>query len=132
MSLLNTFIPSLRCASTAVADRSELNASRKPLFDIQEGAEAYGVTVYLPGVAKDGLEITAEAGVIQIIGRPAWQQPAGWKVLHRESNSVPFELVLKHDNAIDTDRIAAEVRDGVLQISLPKAEAFKPRKIAVS
>jgi HSP20 family protein len=132
MSLINNFIPSLRRASAALADRSELGATRKPLFDIQESEEAYGVSVYLPGVSKDGLEITAEAGVIQIIGRPAWQQPDGWTVLYRESTPVPFELILNHDNAIDADRIAAEVRDGVLRVSLPKAEAFKPRKIAVS
>jgi len=40
--------------------------------------------------------------------------------------------VLTHDNAVDTDKIAAELRDGVLRVSLPKVEAVKPRKIAVN
>ncbi|HTO05170.1 MAG TPA: Hsp20 family protein [Opitutus sp.] len=39
---------------------------------------------------------------------------------------------MAHDNAINADDIAAELRDGVLRVSLPKAEEFKPRKITVS
>ena len=50
----------------------------------------------------------------------------------RESTGAPFELTLAHDNAIDAEKVVAELRDGVLQVSLPKHEAVKPRKIAVS
>ena len=41
----------------------------------------------------------------------------------------PYELVLTHDNAIDVEKIVAELRDGLLRVSLPKHEAVKPRKI---
>lgn len=134
MSLMNTLIPSLG-RSPAERQRSsadQLGPTVKPLFEVKETDEAYGITVYLPGVAKDGLEITAEAGELRIVGRRAWKQPEGWTALYRESADAPYELVLTHDNAIDSEKIAAELREGVLRISLPKAEAFKPRKIAVS
>ena len=52
--------------------------------------------------------------------------------LHRESVDATYELVLTHDNAINSEAIAAELRDGVLSVTLPKAEAIKPRKIAVN
>jgi HSP20 family molecular chaperone IbpA len=104
----------------------------KPVFEIKETPEAFGATVYLPGVAKEGLEITAEEGLVRIVGRRGWKQPEGWTALHRESADAPFELVLTHENAIDVDKIAAELRDGVLRVSLPKHEALKPRKIAVN
>ena len=135
MSLLNTIVPSLsrspdnRDGKNRAAD---LARAVKPLYEIKETPDAFGLTVYLPGVTKDGLEITAEEGQLRIVGRRAWKQPEGWTALHRESVDAPFELVLAHDNAIDPEKIAAELRDGVLRISLPKHEAIKPRKIAVT
>lgn len=110
----------------------DLGPTVKPLYEVEETDDAYGVTVFLPGVSKDNLEITAEAGEFRIVGRRAWKQPEGWTAIYRESADLPFELTLSHDNAIDADKIAAELRDGVLRVSLPKAEAFKPRKITVS
>ena len=134
MSLLDTLIPSLTRTPVAPDQNRPADLARtvKPAFEIKETPESFGATVYLPGVAKDGLEITAEEGQIRIVGRRAWQQPEGWTALHRESAGAPFELALAHDNAIDAEKIVAELRDGVLQVSLPKHEAVKPRKIAVS
>ncbi len=134
MSLLNTLVPSFaRTAATQDENRpADLAQTVKPAYEVKETADAWGVTVHLPGVAKDGLEITAEEGQVRVIGRRTWKQPDGWTMLHRESTSVPFELVLGHDNAIDAEKIVAELRDGVLRLSLPKHEAVKPRKIAVS
>ena len=94
--------------------------------------DAYNLTVQLPGVAKDGLDLTVEAGEFRLFGRRAWKQPEGWTALYRETANLPYELVLTHDNAIGPDHIAAELKDGVLVVSLPKAEALKPRKIAVT
>jgi HSP20 family protein len=134
MSLFNTLIPSLSrqpAAQNGAETRAVENAV-KPAYEIKETDDAFGVTVYLPGVAKDGLELTAEEGQLRIVGRRAWKQPEGWTALYRESSDGPFELVLTHDNTIDADKVAAELRDGVLRVSLPKHEALKPRKIAVN
>jgi HSP20 family protein len=134
MSLMNSIIPSFNRtpARNGGSARSDLGPTVKPLYEVRETDDAYGVTVYLPGVTKDTLEITAEAGEFRIVGRRAWKQPEGWTALYRESADAPYELSLAHDNAIDADKIAAELRDGVLRVSLPKAEAIKPRKISVS
>src|SRR5687768_14211049 len=134
MSLLNTLSTSLNRSPAARDEKrpADLRHTVKPLFEIKETPDAYGATVYLPGVAKDGLEITAEEGQIRVIGRRGWKQPEGWTALHRESVDAPFELVLSHGNAIETEKIAAELRDGVLRVSLPKHEAVKPRKISVN
>ena len=135
MSLLNTIVPSLNRSPENRDGKNrpaDLARAVKPLYEIKETPDAFGLTVYLPGVNKDGLEITAEEGQLRVVGRRAWKQPEGWTALHRESVDAPFELVLAHDNAIDAEKIAAEQRDGVLRISLPKHEAIKPRKIAVT
>lgn len=117
-------------ASTAAAPRDEFTV--KPAYEIKESAEAWGLVVNLPGVAKDGLEITVEEGLIRILGRRAWRKPEGWTQLYRESVDAPFELALEHDNSVDAEKIRAELKDGVLRVSLPKAEAVKPRKIVVN
>lgn len=134
MSLLDTLIPSrqrelARNENTATAEAAP---TLKPRYEIRENDDAWGLTVYLPGVAKDGLEITAEEGQLRLVGRRAWQQPKEWTALYRESSDFAFELTLAHDNALDLEKIHAEIRDGVLNVALPKAEAIKPRKITVS
>lgn len=136
MNLFNQIVPRL---SRAAARRGEQNGTStepeftvKPAYEIKETAEAWGLTVHLPGVAKDGLELTAEEGFITIRGRRGWTAPEGWTAVYRESVDAPYELALEHENTVDVDKIHAELKDGVLRVSLPKAEAVKPRKIAVN
>ena len=133
MSPFNSIVPSLtRPLARRENGGADLGPTVKPYYEVKETDEAWGLAVYLPGVAKDGLEITAEESQLRIVGRRVWKQPEGWTALYRESTDAPYELVLAHDNAIDPEKIHAELTDGVLRASLPKAEAVKPRKIAVS
>jgi HSP20 family protein len=134
MSLINSLIPS-RARTPArrrAAASTDLGPTIRPAYEIKETDEAFGVTVQLPGVTKDGLELTSEQDQLRIVGRRTWKQPEGWTVLYRESADVPFELVLEHEYIVDLEKIHAELHDGVLRVSLPKAETIKPRKIAVS
>jgi HSP20 family protein len=134
MTFLTTLLPALNRAETSrprpAAD--DLGVTLRPIHDITETTEAFGLTVELPGVAKAGLEITADDAQVRIVGRRAWTQPEGWAALHRETSDAAFELVLAHDHAIAVERIAAELRDGILRVSLPKSEAVKPRRITVA
>ena len=132
MSLIQSLVPSISCSSTRRdGDRGEM-PSVKPLYELKETDEAWALQVYLPGVAREGLEVTAAEGLVTIRGRRDWKAPTGWTALYRESADAPYELALQHDNTIDVDKIHAELKDGVLRVSLPKAEAVKPRQIAVS
>jgi len=135
MSLFTTLIPSLSRSATAGSaqeTREAVTPSIRPVFDIAETADGYGLTVQLPGVSKAGLSIADENGVLTIRGERAWKRPAGCTQLYRETSDTPFELSLRHDNGIDAEKVVAELSDGVLRASLPKAEARKPRKIAVN
>jgi HSP20 family protein len=134
MTFLTTLLPALNRseASRPQPAGDDLGAILRPVHDITETPEAYGLTVELPGVAKAGLELTADDTQVRIVGRRTWTPPAGWSALHRETADASFELVLAHDHAIEVDRIAAELRDGILRVSLPKTEALKPRRITVA
>lgn len=133
MSLLTSIIPSLNrtTACNTGAENKAATPAIKPLYEVKETADAFGLVVQLPGVAKEGLSITAEADTLTIRGERGWKRPAGWTSLYRESSDLAYELVLEHDNSVDVDKIHAELRDGVLRVSLPKTEARKPRKITV-
>ncbi len=136
MSLISSLIPAF---ASAPAERSSAPVAPAasaptvvPRHEITETPEAYGLAVELPGVAKEGLEIGVDHEQIRVLGRRAWRKPEAWHALHRESREAAFELVLAHGRAIDADKVHAELRDGVLRVSLPKAEALKPRKISVA
>jgi len=134
MTLLHSIIPSLgqatRIAKGQPAQPAE--ARIKPAFNIREDEHGYDVTVQLPGVAKDGLEITSQGDELTIVGRRAWSPSAGWTVLYRETPRADFELTLTHEGDVDPDKSTAELKEGVLHLLLPKAEAAKPRKIAIN
>ena len=132
MSLFQTLVPSFVRNTPAQNGTANQIPTRKPVYEIKETPEGYGATVYLPGATKDTVELTSDNGQFRIFARRAWQQPEGWTPVYRESSDAAYELVLTHDNAVDADKIVAELRDGVLRVSLPKTEAVKPRKIPVS
>ena len=130
MSFLNSLYPNQnRSAQNGATVEKERTV--RPRYEVRESDDAIALTAYLPGVAKEGLEITAENNQLRVFGRRNWTQPEGWTLLHREAVKAPFELVLEHENSFDAAKIQAELRDGVLKLTLPKAEALKPRKIAV-
>ena len=118
-------------SASAAPAPAGLAPTLRPVYSIRETPASFDVTVDLPGVAKDGLEITSEEGLLSIVGRRVWRQPTGWTRLHRESVDADYALTLRHDDAVDADRIQAELRDGVLRLTLPKGEALKPRRIPV-
>lgn len=137
MSLITSLIPAFAsspgAASAAPAATPATDGPAvAPRHEITETAEAYGLAVELPGVSRDGLELSVDHEQIRVQGHRAWRKPEGWKALHLESREGVFELVLAHGRVIDADKVHAELRDGVLRVSLPKAEALKPRKITVA
>lgn len=135
MSLISSLIPSFGAApavKTESAASADLGPTVAPRYEVAETADAYGLTVELPGVAKDGLELSVDHEQVRVIGRRVWSRPEAWTTLHRETRDAAYELVLEHGRSIDVDKVHAELRDGVLRVSLPKAEALKSRKIEVA
>jgi len=134
MTLLRSLVPTFGRLSrgTSESPGATLEPRVKPVYDIREDEHGYDVTVQLPGVEKAGLEITAQENGLTISGRRAWSPPATWVALYRETPRANFELTLSHEGDIDSDKISAELKNGVLHLALPKAEAAKPRKIAIN
>lgn len=101
-----------------------------PEVNIFETKDGYVLESEMPGVNKQGLEITLEGNEITIVGR-RHVEPLSGEALFRESHDADYRRVFELDPAIDTGKIAARMEQGVLTLTLPKSERVKPRKIAV-
>src|SRR5437762_3491656 len=80
---------------------------------------------------KEGLEISVENNELTILGRRSLPTVDG-TVIHRESRTNSFRRTFELDPSIDTGNISAKIEQGVVTLTLPKAEQVKPRKIQVS
>jgi HSP20 family protein len=101
-----------------------------PKVNIIENNDGYVLEAEMPGVAKEGLEISLESGELTISGR---RQPGpSANVLYRESNPADYRRVFELDPSIETGKISASMVQGILTLTLPKAEKAQPRRIAVN
>jgi len=102
-----------------------------PLADILETSDSYLLQAEMPGITKDGLEIMVENGELIIAGRRSPQENLG-TALYRESREMDYRRVFELDPSIDTSKISAKIEQGLLTLHLPKTEAVKPHRVAVT
>jgi HSP20 family protein len=101
-----------------------------PAVNIFETKDGYVVEAEMPGVTKDGLEVTLEGNEITIVGHRTTYTTTG-QAIFSECANADFRRVFEMDPAIDSTRITAKMNQGVLTLALPKSERVKPRKISV-
>jgi HSP20 family protein len=102
-----------------------------PMASVLEGADGYVLRVEMPGVNKEGLEISLEDNELTIVGRRSLPTIQG-TLVHHESRRENFRRTFELDPSIDGNKIGAKIEQGILTLTLPKAEHVKPRKITVS
>jgi HSP20 family protein len=102
-----------------------------PPASVNETADGYVLELEMPGVSKGGLEISIENNELSIVGRRSNPAVEG-TLLHRESRPNNFRRTFEIDPSIDREKISARMTQGVVTLTLPKAEEVKPRKIKVS
>lgn len=131
MSLLNQLIP-FRGYRPVRTNGEDNTVYVTPAHELKTAEDAYGLEVFVPGVARDAVEIETDQGTLVITARRRWKAPEGWTEVFRETPEADYRLNLDLNEVVDVDKITAVLEDGVLRVTLPKAEALKPRKIAIS
>lgn len=106
-------------------------AAMLPPVDVIE--DAAGITLYadLPGVPKDKLNIRVEADALTIEGEVSLPLAQGMEASYAEVQLPSYRRVFTLGQELDSDKAAAELRNGVLRLHIPKAEHARPRKIEV-
>ncbi len=93
--------------------------------------DAIVIRADVPGVSPDELDITLEGDTLTIRGEIKREKVEDYKYVLLERPTGRFERTLNINTPIDADRVEASFKDGVLTLTIPKAEAVKPRQIAV-
>jgi HSP20 family protein len=102
-----------------------------PAATVLENADGYILEVEMPGVSKENLDMWVENNELTILGRRSIPSVEG-TLLHRESRAENFRRAFELDPSIDAGKISAKIDQGVVTLTLPKAEQVKPRKITVA
>ena len=114
----------------APVERTLGRTTYSPRFDIWENDDEMILYGDLPGVMPEGLDVHFENPVLTIHGKVS-QRHNDIKFLHGEYGIGDFHRTFTVGEAIDTERISAELQNGVLTVHLPKSEQVKPRRIDV-
>ena len=104
----------------------------RPAVDIKEEEDRFVIYADLPGVDPDDIEITMEQGVLTLKGersKETKEEHEGYKRVERVNGS--FYRRFSLPDIADTERIEAKGKNGVLEITLPKQEKAKPKRITV-
>jgi HSP20 family molecular chaperone IbpA len=133
----------------AMASRQELQVQKKreqetreestiparvfvPSADIYETQDALTVILEMPGVEKSNVDVRVEDGVLSVVGKLDLSKYQGLQPLYIEYNVGHYSRSFQLSSKVDQSKIAAELKDGVLSLTLPKVEQAKPRTIEVA
>lgn len=102
-------------------------AFREPKYDCQEHADAMKLVVYVPGVGASGVDIEARGADLTVTARKHHFVRVNFPALHLENAQRDYQLRLRLGHGFDYAAMEAEIRDGVLTITLPKRTAPRLR-----
>lgn len=115
--------------------RSEPRPSETPALlprvDVREDASGITLLADLPGVPKDKLELKVEGDLLQIEGEIAPETPENMEAVYAEVQVSRYRRAFTLSPELDSSRIEAQLRDGVLTLRIPKHEHAQPRRIEV-
>lgn len=107
-------------------------ATLLPPVDIYEDAAGITIKADLPGVSRERLTIQVDKDTLTIEGEAAIEMPEGMQALYADLRSTRFRRSFTLSPELAADRIAAQVKDGVLTLQVPKRAEARPRKIEIS
>lgn len=126
-----------KAASKDVEKNSHLTKHEKdvprftPATDILEKEDGFHIYMDMPGVKKEDLAIDLQDNEVTVHGKSAYQPQDSGKRLHSEFDNAEYTRTFTLSDVVDRGKIKAVLRNGVLDLHLPKAEETKPKKIEI-
>ena len=109
------------------------NANVFPPVNVGEDQDNFYLQAELPGVSSNDLDVQADAKSVAISGkRNAASEGSDFKHHRRERSAGQFSRMIALSGEIESEKVTAKLENGILLLTLPKAEAVKPRQITIS
>lgn len=102
-----------------------------PDVDIREDRECIRLDANMPGVSQESVDVSVENGVLTIEGRARVDSPQGYELVGQEYGVGRYRRDFTLSDAVDVDGIKARVRHGVLEVTLPKHDKVRTRKVKI-
>lgn len=117
----------------AETQRQESGTERvlRPPVDICESAEGIILEADVPGMSRDRLNIQVDRDTLLIEGSISVEVPKGMNALHADVRATCYRRSFTLSRELETDKLAASLKDGVLRIQIPKRTEVRPRKIDI-
>jgi len=111
----------------------EASQALAPRLDVVERENEFVVQAEMPGIKKDDIEVSLENGVLTITAETKSEtgQKEGERVIRQERRYGKYLRSLRLGKEVDEKKVKASYKDGILELTLPKAEEVKPKKITV-
>jgi HSP20 family molecular chaperone IbpA len=123
--------PAARESTAAARTATELPAL-VPAVDVFEDADGITLKADLPGVSKENLNVRVEGDQLAIEGSVALGESTGLEAVYAEVRVAQYRRTFALSRDLDTSKIDASMKNGVLTLRVPKAEQAKPRRIPVA
>ena|SRR6516165_4965180 len=113
-------------------NRQDLISGWSPVLDLYENNDNVVAVLELPGLRKEDIEISLHDGTLTIAGERKSSSSNGEKAERTERYVGSFRRSITLPAQVDANKVGATYRDGILTVTLPKAEEAKPRRIQVA
>lgn len=120
-----------RESTEARGREDESDSALRPPVDIFEDAEGIMLIADMPGVSKDRLNIEVDKDRLIVEGTVQLDIPEGMEALHADVRSTRYLRSFALSSELATDEIDASLKNGVLNLRIPKRHEIRPRKIEV-
>jgi HSP20 family molecular chaperone IbpA len=117
---------------TRAAAEHEQQRAVLPAVDVFEDASGITLLADMPGVPKEHLEVKVEGDALLIEGRVQQPTPEGLEAVYAEIRVPRFRRTFTLSRELDTARVEAHLKDGVLTLRIPKQAHAQPRRIAIN
>jgi len=102
-----------------------------PAVDIYEDAASIVLRADLPGVSRERLDVRMDGDTLSIEGQSQIDMPEGMEALYADVTCTRYRRSFTLSRELDAERVSAEMKDGVLTLTLPKRAEVRPRKIEI-